>query len=197
MGIKKHLAPVPEPLIERTLRQIGGSPLIVSDSSDFDYLPVKRVKPINPGYGNIDKILSAKKHWNPNGKTLLILGDVYFTDEAIRTILDHNEKDWFQYGRLHRNRFTEKRYNENFALSFYPEHHESIIKAGKRSCELLQSKLIPRNCMAQWYRIMCGKDGKNAHTGGRQENLGNFVEINDLTDDIDKPEDYERLMTLI
>lgn len=38
-----------------------------------------------------------------------------------------------------------------------------------------------------------GEDGKEAdHIGQPQENLGHFIEINDMTEDFDYPHDYER-----
>jgi hypothetical protein len=61
-----------------------------------------------------------------------------------------------------------------------------------KSVKLLKEGKIRHNKMAQLYRIMCGKDGVDAdYRQLPQENLGHFVEINDATDDIDYPEDYE------
>jgi hypothetical protein len=200
LNTKKHLVKINnKPLLVRTIEQIKS--LNYSDISiiknkgvtDYDFLPVKKIDiSKTKEIGDIDKIFSSRDHWSKTERTILILGDVYFTDQAIKTILNHSPRDWFQFGRLGHSNLPDRKWkgNENFGFSFFPEHIEKIKKSCWESINLKKKGLIRRNRMAQFYRIMCGKEGYNADKRGQpQENLGNFIEINDMTDDIDYFED--------
>jgi hypothetical protein len=207
LGLPKQLVPINgEVLIERTIRQLrelGVKDISIIKESDcklFDCLDVPKldITRRNDLHGDIDKLLSSRDYWNKEGKTILLLGDVYFTDEALKTIITHEGRDWYQYGRLGPNSITGKKWNENFAFSMYPEHHEQLYEAGVESFRLLSEKLIRRNTMAQCYRVMAGKNGSDAdYRGQPQEDLGNFVVIDDLTDDWDYPKDYEEMKRII
>lgn len=195
LGIRKQFAEINgEKIIYRIKRLFD--PDVIITRKGWEVEGVKNVyhKPDKSWHG-IDKLHCSVPYWNQNGKTLLILGDVYFTDEAAETIKNYDKRDWAMFGRLRRSKVKEKKnFNENFALSFYPEHHDQVTRAMRKSVQLYLSGKIPRNYMAQWYRIMHGKEGKDAHFKGYpQENLGNFVTIDDGTDDVDYPSDYTSL----
>ena len=204
---EKHLVKVKdEVLLERTIRQLREHNVtdisIIKEKgcNSYDYLDVPTLDIVrrNDLHGDIDKLLSSKKYWSGDDRTVLLLGDVYFSDDAIKSIVTCNDRDWFQFGRLNPSKITGKKWNENFAFSFFPEHITQIYEAGVKSFELLNKKLIRRNTMAQFYRVMCGKDGKSAdYRGQPQENLGNFIVIDDITDDFDYPKDYEKMIQVL
>lgn len=204
---EKHLVKINgEVLLERTIRQLKECNVkdisIIKEKgcSSYDYLGVPTLDIVrkNNVHGDIDKVLSSKQYWSESVRTILILGDVYFSDSAIKSIVKYDYRDWCQFGRLGPSRFTGKKWNENFAFSFYPEHISKIYNAGIKSFDLLSKKLIRRNTMAQFYRVMCGKDGRDAdYRGQPQQNLGNFIVIDDITDDFDYPKDYEVMVKVL
>lgn len=200
MNVRKQFAVLDgERLIDRTLRlfrHATDEPItfITKDKCYVDGVENVDVEDLEYNvYGDISKIAVTMPFWSRKGKTLILLGDVYFTEAGADIIKGNNEYDWLQYGRLGKSNVKRRHpSNENFAFSFYPETHFLISKSIQESVELLEKGLIRHNKMAQLYRIMCGKTGADAdYKKLPQEDLGHFVEINDLTDDIDYPADYD------
>ena len=183
LGVEKQYVQVDGvPIIERAKSMFGRyGEIVVADKGN-----ILR----NRKNGDIDKLMSGIPLWSKKEETIVIFGDVYWTPEAVKAICENAERDWFVYGRLGRN--AVKRWNENFAVSFYPQHHDHLVTTMKRAIKLADAKLIRASRVAQWYRVACGKDGKEAdHIGQPQENLGHFVVIDDMTEDFDYPHDYE------
>jgi hypothetical protein len=119
------------------------------------------------------KLTSTASAWNLEGRTLLLFGDVWFSDAAITLILEYPHQDTICFfGRKGPSKLTGKPYGEIFAISFYPQHH-SVLKAirgvdhamGWNVFRLLEKMSYP--------------DLK-------------FVEIDDWTEDFDTAEDYHR-----
>ena len=64
-----------------------------------------------------DKFLSAESRWSDVGQTVILYGDVFFTEAAMATILSHTGPHRF-FGRRERSYFTGRPWREMFALSF-------------------------------------------------------------------------------
>jgi hypothetical protein len=115
----------------------------------------------------LDGILKTKNFWAD--RTTIILGDVWFTDAAIRTFFELDLPCWI-LGRTGPNRFTGKQAGELFSLNFNVSHAEieyNLITA--------LSKL--GNSGKLWDYYFSYKPA--------------LIELNDWTDDIDSPEAYK------
>jgi hypothetical protein len=193
-GVPKHLIEINgEKILERTVRLINkyskAKVYVVGRGNDERY----KIKgsayyeaDLNPDNFDADKFLSSKKLWNKNGRTIVFYGDCYFTDEAVKTIMEYKGKDWILFARYGSSQFTGCEWGECFAQSFYPKdikrHEDALYTLAdmKRRGEL-------DTCGGwQHYRIMDGIDPKNHARGD------NFYEIDDFTDDFDYPKDLDR-----
>ncbi len=123
--------------------------------------------------------------WNDYGRTVLLFGDIYFTDEAMDKICYDMNTDWNFYGRAEASVVTGSPYGELWGLSFYPEYINTIDGALGTLCNWWYNRKIERFKHWELYRYMNG-----IHPDDHRI-TNHFVEINDWTEDFDYPEDYD------
>lgn len=182
LGVPSHLVPVDgEPLLHRTVRQarsLTGDVIVTAPPGDGRYaVPGAGLCPTDPA---ANEYAACRPLWIEDGRTVLMLGDVYFTDAAIRTIGAWGRRDYRVFGRRGASRITGTPYGEIFAASWWPGQHalldehlariDGMSKAGWRLLRLMQGTPLNRHVVrSRW-----------------------FTTIDDATDDIDFPADYER-----
>jgi hypothetical protein len=200
LGIPKHLAEVDgEPVLYRTarlLKQNGVSEIIIVGPTDPRYKLDKVnlfVPEKHPEYADADKFLSSEILWNTKGRTITLFGDVFFSEEAMTTIVSCDRKIWTVFGRSTGSEFTGTQYGEIFAHSFFPED----IPKHKECLEILvgavNSKDAKNGSGWEHYKVMQGVRGRDI----RRSKIitdNNFVEINDFTEDFDYPDDYDEFI---
>lgn len=183
LGGPKHLAPIDGQaltgLMQEKLRALGAKDirLLVADDA-----PDKNATIINPNPDGqpSDKFLSSRAYWNPNGPTALVFGDVYFSDTALAEIFTTTPNTVRFIGRLTPSSFTGGRHKEIFALTFGPEIHETL----EAELRALPSKSTrPTGWML--YRHLQRQSGRPDAVGVV------FSHIDDMTEDFDRPEDYD------
>jgi hypothetical protein len=142
-------------------------------------------------YGDLDKIYSSHKNWNRDGRTIILFGDTYYTNEAMEKIMAYPEPDWTVFGRVGPSEITGKGYGELFAFSFYPEHIEKIMRGMNRVKKLEERGVVHSANLWALYRAMQNfpDDLMDRHFAG-----DNFIEINDFTEDFDWPQDYDQFI---
>jgi len=185
-----------EPILHRTVRLlrenhvddiwiIGKDKQYKTEGSNL-YIPK-----FTKEYGDADKFLSSRELWSKEGKTLVIYGDVYFTEDAIQQIVHYRHEDWLLFARPFGSRLTGKGCGECFAQTFYPNHLDAHEKALWKLVEYYKEKRLLRIGGWEHYRIMIGLPEDIIH----KQMIGDrFVEINDWTDDFDRPEDFENFI---
>jgi hypothetical protein len=135
----------------------------------------------NTHWRDAAKFLSSKNLWLNDGRTVLVFGDVYFTSEAVKTIM--KDKDPFKFFlRTGPSELSGARWKEIFGLSFDQNMAKTI---GQNILYLVSMGQIQRQAGWELYRYMIGPA-----PSGMFENP-HFVEINDWTEDFDFPEDLE------
>lgn len=199
LGTRKQFAPVNgEMIIERLIRlfsDLGHMYFVTKPGYELTHPNVTSVyteSDLEMEWLDIAKVASTVPYWSHDDVTLILLGDVYWTEEGAETVKKYVDKrQWFMYGRLTRSNVKKHHpSNENFAMSFWPEDHKTILKAMNHSVDLVDRGEIRWNKMSQLYRILCGKDGAQAdYSRMPQQNLGNFIAIDDYTDDVDWRDD--------
>lgn len=217
LGVPKHFIKLTdnEPIIERTIRLIlsgcerDDKIFVVGRTEQYEipqtelYVP----QPINPNNKDVDKFINSRDLWNDEGRTVLILGDVWFSNHAMETIIGYEKINWVFFGRRERSLYTGKFCRELFAVSFYPKNHEYLY-AGLM---LLANKNYEEdNCFHQiaggWslYNLLNNQNiyehnvRWNTETEFPSPNNApiipeykHFVNIDDFTDDFDFPCDYD------
>ena len=191
LGVQKHFISIDgKKLLQRTVDQFQGEDIyIVANSTDYQIDGTKLYCPAHiSGIGGADKIQNSSCLWSNSERTLLILGDVYFTDEAIKIIKGYVNRDWSAFGRKEGSYITGCPWGELFAFSFYPEHIKELNYAIDNAILHYNQGYIGR---CQGWEIYRAWDGIDLRVHGIN---GHFVEINDFTDDFDYPGDYDLWM---
>lgn len=198
LGVPKHLVKVNgEPILHRTVRLLKEQGIkdiyIVARSSRYQVNGTSIYRPkITPEWSDADSFLSSRELWNKEGRTIVLLGDVYFTEEAMKTIVSLKWREWRLFCRAEASEITGCLYGECFAWSFWPEHLAEHEAALWRIVKLFKEGKINRNNGWEHYRAMIGRPDDKVRKPHIME--GRYNEINDFTEDFDYPEDYREFM---
>ena len=134
----------------------------------------------------VETLLSTRSLWTD--KTLILLGDVFFTEKAINTITN-SDQGIHVYGRPGASRYTFSLHGEIFAISFEQNSWDRVVAHTENARR--DAEMGGRGKLWELYRSFAGYS-LNEH---RIENEI-FISIHDLTDDIDYPYDYNRLVKI-
>lgn len=183
-----------EPLLGRMVRLLrcnGVSDIIISGPFP-DYAP--SIMPAE-AVDLMDGRLGVRDLWNSGGRTVILLGDVFYSDEAIRAIVGHTERDLHLFARFGPSHFTAKPWAEIFAVSFWPEHHAAHEASLRTVNEMRDRGELARGGLWESYLLDHDHlfDGINGDAG-QVGNFGNATEIDDWTEDFDFPVDYDLFM---
>jgi len=198
--IHKPLIPLNgERLLVKTIRQVrtyfsGEIDVLIRSGENAHYekfLPDENIKliSISRSKSRIEnpaaKYLASLPYFSKVGTTVILLGDVWFSDSAIESIFTKTNRSWLSFGRYHPSTCTGYPYGNFFAVRF-PSHDD------KKSSLILLDRLYKSSiCTAHgagwaWTQLNRNED-PNIRSPGQ-----NFIDINDFTDDFDCPSDYER-----
>ena len=187
-----------EVIIERTIRLLkenGIKDIAISTTNPaFDYLEVPKLKHNNT-FIHEYKNEKAKGWWldafyPTEEPTCYIWGDVYFSETAIKTIVETETDDIELFGSMPP--FADnyvKRWIEPFALKVFNTNHlkESIEKTKELA---LEGKTFRENPII-WELWTVIKDVPLQTKAG--EYIYNYIAINDYTTDVDSKEDITRI----
>jgi len=142
-------------------------------------------------YGGIDMLAKCTDFFEPPSTTV-VFGDVWFSSAAIDKIRDHRTKGWAVFGRSTDSAFGLAPWAEYFAITI---HQPSFAKASRCMNRVAQNYLTGKwNRCTPWEWYFCMDDLPWVITNPKRVKTGNhWVEINDLTDDVDFPSDVDRL----
>jgi hypothetical protein len=195
LGVSKHMALVRgEPIIHRTLRLLTerGQQDIVLIAKDSGY-GAYGIAPIVASDATILPLTGlgvSEPHWGP-GLTVLLFGDVYFTEQAINTVINVQPAvgDVLWFGRAGEG-VAGSHWKELFAVSFHYEAQANLRSHMNRVREVRDS--IGRPGEGGWlvYRSLRGLNLRAYYP----VTAGNFVDITDETTDFDSPEDYDEFI---
>jgi hypothetical protein len=178
LGVPKQMIPINgEPLLHRTIRllkerKIPYKDIVVTvpEKGFYGKLPCKEV--VGDPTWSVDKFLNAYGD-------LYVYGDVYYTEEAMNTIVYTLEPSF--YGRYTGSRITGKKWGEVFGVR-PDDRMREIFKQ-------IKEMDIPKRRGWEVYRLWAGY-------GINEDKVGDYWrEIDDFTDDIDSPEEYHRWKT--
>ena len=183
-----------EPLVKRTIRLLkenGINDIIITSSNKaFDNLGVERYEPLNNDFDYINRTgywLNAFPFELMNESLCFVWGDVYFSENAIKTIVEtESDKNLFFCSYQNKNEKYIKEHDEPFAYKIvdtelFKEHIEKV----KRMYD--EGKTVRHPIVWEVYRSMNNID-VNEH-----KMTENFVAINDETCDIDSASDVKKI----
>jgi hypothetical protein len=182
LGVPKHLAPVAgRPLLERTVEQVGRytGDVVVTAPPDPRY-QVVGADVVHPDPAASNEYTGTRPWWSTTTRTLLLLGDVYWTDAAVRLVCtDTTPLRWF--GRFGASKVTAARWGEIFAVAWLPRHH-ALLDAHLAKVDAARE--ITRPPGWKLYRSLHGLPMR------RHRKAGDWCDIDDGTDDFDTPAVY-------
>jgi hypothetical protein len=180
-NVPKHIVEVEgQILLHRTYAQFKRyTDNIVIVSTDPRYAIGQTYAPLIGEFFDFGKIYSSYPIWDEE-RTIIVFGDVYFTDKAVETIMS-NEDDFKFFLRKDKSSYTGKKHKEIFALAFNGGMNQRI----KSSIETLIERKIGAPGAWRLYLHLHGLD--NARSGFY--NTDGYVHIDDWTEDFDYPDD--------
>ena len=149
-----------------------------------------------------DKVLSSAHLWNRTGRTVVLFGDVWFSDAAVAAIVA-DRRAWFACARFGPSTVTGNDHAELFGFSFVPYEADTVRRAALRCV-----RLADRGLLVDWsggwqiFAAMLGLPDGDVCAVDRVGQLGTFgaewaLSIDDETDDVDTSADLERLRAVV
>jgi hypothetical protein len=189
LGVPRHLAPMDgEPLLHRTVRQLLAYPVdihVTAPEPERYLIPGTSLHVVTRPAPN--EYVSSRHLWCRDGRTVLLLGDVYFTDDAIATILGYDGPLWRLFGRAGPSAVTGSPWGEVFGSSWLPRHH-AMLDEHLQQVALAFAYGHSRRFTAWEVLRSVQRTPLNQH----MVNPTWFGEIDDATDDLDTPADFDR-----
>lgn len=185
LGVKKQLIEIEgETLLDRTVRLLNEKEVYVV-SHDFKIKNAINYRPTLKGY-EIDRFLGNKDIWLNKDVTFLY-GDVYYSEDAIKTIKEDKSKSFRYFGRS-----SEGKHAELFAIKINKDYTSKFYDICSK---IREEQVIDRGLGWDTYLGLLGKDinmpVKELREYLAYSKLKNFTGIVDETDDFDTPLDYE------
>jgi hypothetical protein len=185
-GTPKHrLIIEDEVLIERTARQFLKYTKDVVIVGNKNAHRVEGCSMYVPGQGrnlkDMAKFISSETIWSDD-RTVMVFGDVYFTDEAVETIIS-DTKQWRFYLRKEGSTFTGKGWREIFGLSFDASFNKDMNRA---ILEVISKNIAFRT--GGWFLF---KHLQKTEDNDKLFITDNHINIDDWTEDFDFPKDLD------
>lgn len=201
LGVPSHLVRdnTGEPILYRTLRQLrergyGTDDVFVFHPNVAGYFRPGNTSVVVPAGKYRTEFHTTREWWleEESERNILLLGDTWFTDEALDEILGHDGYLLRFFGRENASKVTGSPYGELLGYS-WRGNGNSLLDRGMLSLSGLKDKgLVWRYCgWEQLYWTQGDKLKTNRHFTHRCDPEW-FTEIDDLSDDIDFPKDYLR-----
>lgn len=202
LGIPKQLVRITddEPILHRTvrlLREHGVDDIhIIARESEVDVFTVPGavtdVARLDETKHDMDRFCSSRHLWSETDRTVIMFGDVYFSQRAVRIIASSaTKRRWQVYGRPWASRITGCAHGEIFALSWFPSEYETIDAAIAYVVKLYDSNVINRTLSWELIRALLGCTDAAVRTGSIARIRGRMSIVDDETEDFDKPKNYD------
>jgi hypothetical protein len=194
-GVPKHKVVVEgEILVERTVRQFlkYTDDIVVVANDDSYSIPGTTcyIAKKDENHKIMDKFLSSQEQWSDT-KTIIVYGDVYFTDEAVELIAT-NDRQWCFFLRKDASQITGKAWGEIFGFSFDASFNEEMLQ--NINSIVFKQKFSNPLSPAGW--TLLGYLLKVDHGQLIFNKINSYVEIDDWTEDFDRPIDFDTWQSL-
>jgi len=174
-----------EVLINRTIKQFRDFTddiVIISIDNINTHYDVQ--PPMFGNWNDAAKLYSSAHLWSSSSRNVIAFGDVWFSDDAIQTIVNNTDSIQF-FLRPRASKITGKKYKEIFAVAFDGGQIEFVRNVLNKVIE--ENKKGPGAYLL--YRKIRQLDNKRVQDHFKNKN--DYVEIDDWTEDFDHPHDLE------
>jgi hypothetical protein len=198
LGHPKHFVTVNgETLIGRAVRLFAGHPnvdevVVVGPDERYDLPGARRVAldEINSCGSDMGKFLDTRHLWAEDRRTVIVWGDVWYSQAAVDTICDHPGDAYHVFRRPGRSKVTGHRWDESFAVSFGPGEHVRVVEVAAQLADLVRRGRLPSTHIRTHMAAMAGVrtawlDDLKVAAGCRNQTV-----IDDWTDDFDSPAEW-------
>jgi hypothetical protein len=150
-----------------------------------------------------DKFLATRHLWATDQRTVVVWGDVYYSVEAVRSIVGHGSDAPHCWRRPGASSVTGHKWDESFALSFGAEHHQTVLDACLMVVEYVRGTTV-RDHIFMTHGALQGVE--RFYDVNAVNEAGEQTFIDDWTDDFDSPAEWvqwvgrfyaERLRTVV
>jgi hypothetical protein len=188
LNVPKHLAPVDgTSLLVRTVEQVNRrinkhrDRIIITGPPDDHRYKVNGAELVVANPAATSEYTSSMPWWCTRDRTLLLLGDVYWTERALGVVFAYrsNRPRWF--GRYGKSRVTASRWGEIFGV-LWPATCNGLMK--QHLTRVDSTPEITRPPGWKLYRSL------HSIPMSKHKLNGDWTDINDETDDFDTPETY-------
>jgi hypothetical protein len=190
LGVPKHLVAIDGvPLVRRSVQQLrarGIEDVVITTFDDRYALagaalaaPAVSMLP-DTGIG------FSVGLWSTRGRTLVLLGDVYFSEAAMDAIVTAAPDEITWLGRKGAGRLD--KYCEMFGVSIPLARQARLQRAAEQVVELRRREAIQRMMGWELYAVVNDLDVTRVMPGP------NWIDIDDETEDFDYPADYDAWM---
>lgn len=184
-----------EPILNRTVRMCnerGFRPTVVSPTDPRYIVDGARTTMLNRVFPT--EYHSTRQEWADDRRNIVILGDTWFTEEAVDTILGDGNTHYRVYGRRDASRINGSPYGEQFAAAWHGSFNSVVEHLADRVAEAFYEGKLYRKTGWEVLQLFQGEDINNTRNGlmPHKTDPEYFTEINDYTNDIDFPQDYRR-----
>lgn len=188
----KHLCEIDgETLLGRARRLFAeqGCEVIVVGPQEPGYTPCVTLDDPFPTGTEQDKFLGTRHLWSDTERTIIAWGDVWYSAEAVRTIVENPSSRLHYFRRPRASAITGHRWDESFAVSFSPADHDRVVELAKLVAAEVQAGRVKKDHIRTHYA---------AHLGLPLDNASLLVStpdqtvIDDWTDDFDRPDEWAR-----
>lgn len=196
LGVPQHLIPIKgEPLLHRTQRLLHERGVedirVVCKPRDRNryVMPYARHEPMRYVEREWEQEQESSRHaWNIYGKTIILYGDVYFTEPLLDAITADSGDPWKVYARWSGSEITGKGYGEMFGWVFNLDAHAVIDAARDNAIAHVED--------GRWWRALGWEVFRDAiglpipQYGGGSDSE-HAVDWSDASDDFDHPKDWD------
>ena len=195
LGTPKHLVPINgEPILHRTVRllrdlQPGVEVCIAARPEDLAAYTVPGAMTFEADLDlcrfDADKFLSSRAYWAREGDTVLLYGDCFFSEAALRSILGTGVDDWSLFARFNGSDITGSQWPEIFAFRIAHSFQDAFALAGEKLVDLYRRRQLRRIGGWEFYAQLTGMDLSCPGVYA-----GKAVVIDDWTEDFDTPAEF-------
>lgn len=187
----RHLVPIKgEPLLHRTVRMMAERGMtdirVFADPDDIDYVVEPAIhehpRPVDREW--VQEWEPSQHMWNSDGRTIILYGDCYFTDDLLDTMCADSGDPWNVYARYDGSVHTGKQHGEMFGWVFDAKHIAELTRCQQESIAWKIRGDWYRTLGWEVYRIAMGKWPGDHYMGEH------FIDWDDSSEDFDTQLDY-------
>jgi hypothetical protein len=196
LGVPKQLITLEgEVLLHRTVRQLlaaGAEVFVVAPDDRFAVEGAQRVSIVPWVTGcDQDKFIATRGLWSA-GRTIIMWGDCFYTDEAVAAITGYGEPGLMYFRRTGPSEVTGCEWDESFAVSFTAEAQARVLAAAWQVAFWWKAGRLHTTHIRTHYAATLGFPVDHLDRVDLLVDTPGQTVIDDWTDDIDSPEEFER-----